>query len=172
MKYFVTLGARRYEVIVNGDAIRINGQAHHARIELVPGMPVCHLVVDGRSHTVTQERSGPGRWALRLGGEPVEIEVLDERADHIRGLVGTGRGHGAVGAIRAPMPGLVTKVQVEAGALVKAGQGLVVLEAMKMENELKAPAAGVVLAIFVAPGQAVEKGLPLLELGPAEGGTA
>jgi pyruvate carboxylase subunit B len=105
---------------------------------------------------------------LRQGGEAVEVEVMDERTAHIRSLVGTGKGHSAGGPLRAPMPGLVTKVLVEPGVMVTAGQGLLVLEAMKMENELKAPAAGVVLAVRVSAGQAVEKGLPLVELGPAD----
>jgi pyruvate carboxylase subunit B len=62
------------------------------------------------------------------------------------------------------MPGLVVRVQVEAGAAVAAGSGVVVLEAMKMENELRAPAAGRVRAILAAPGTAVEKGAVLIEL--------
>jgi biotin carboxyl carrier protein len=62
------------------------------------------------------------------------------------------------------MPGLVLRLEVSVGATVRAGQGLIVLEAMKMENEIKAGLAGVVKAIHVAPGQAVEKGAPLVEL--------
>ena len=61
------------------------------------------------------------------------------------------------------MPGLVVRIPVNAGDAVSAGTGLVVLEAMKMENELKAPSATVVKSIRVAPGEAVEKGQVLLE---------
>jgi pyruvate carboxylase subunit B len=64
----------------------------------------------------------------------------------------------------APMPGLILKVEVEVGQAVKAGQGVVVVEAMKMENELKAPADGVVARIEVQPGQTVDKGATLLVL--------
>jgi pyruvate carboxylase subunit B len=63
------------------------------------------------------------------------------------------------------MPGLVVRLLVREGEQVQAGAGLVVLEAMKMENELKAPRAGVVQGIRVAPGQTVEKGAVLLQLG-------
>jgi pyruvate carboxylase subunit B len=62
------------------------------------------------------------------------------------------------------MPGLVVRVNVQPGDEVQAGQGLVVMEAMKMENELRAPAAGRVRAILAAPGTAVEKGAVLIEL--------
>jgi biotin carboxyl carrier protein len=62
------------------------------------------------------------------------------------------------------MPGLVLRVETEPGATVRAGQGLVVLEAMKMENELSSPVAGTVTAIHAVPGQPVEKGTVLIEV--------
>ena len=65
--------------------------------------------------------------------------------------------------LRAPMPGLILRVEVEAAQAVKPGQGLVIMEAMKMENELKAAAAGVIARIHVQPGQAVEKGAVLID---------
>ena len=65
------------------------------------------------------------------------------------------------------MPGLVVRVQVEAGQAVAAGTGMVVLEAMKMENELRAATAGTVRSVRVAPGEAVEKGQVLVEFEPA-----
>ncbi|MBX7119599.1 MAG: acetyl-CoA carboxylase biotin carboxyl carrier protein subunit [Gemmatimonadaceae bacterium] len=61
------------------------------------------------------------------------------------------------------MPGLIVRVQVAAGDAVRAGQGIVVMEAMKMENELRAPADGTVRAIHAVPGTAVEKGAVLVE---------
>jgi biotin carboxyl carrier protein len=67
------------------------------------------------------------------------------------------------------MPGLVLRVQVEPGQRVAEGGGLVVLEAMKMENELKSPATGVVKAVRVSPGEAVEKGQVLVEFEPPGG---
>jgi pyruvate carboxylase subunit B len=63
------------------------------------------------------------------------------------------------------MPGLVVRVSATAGQTVAAGQGLIVLEAMKMENELRAPAAGRVTSVRVSEGQAVEKGQVLIEFG-------
>ena len=64
----------------------------------------------------------------------------------------------------APMPGLIVRVNVKAGDQVAQGQGLVVMEAMKMENELRAPAAGTVKTVNIAPGTAVEKGTILIEM--------
>jgi len=71
--------------------------------------------------------------------------------------------------VRAPMPGMVLRVEVESGQKVASGSGLLVLEAMKMENEIRAGSAGVIKQIFVRPGQAVEKGADLLEITIAQG---
>jgi pyruvate carboxylase subunit B len=106
---------------------------------------------------------GRGRWALTEHGERVELEVLDERAHHIRGLTGAADQRRAAEVLKAPMPGLVVRIQVEPGVRVSAGDGLVVLEAMKMENELKAPAGGVVKRVRVTAGEAVEKGQVLVD---------
>ena len=64
----------------------------------------------------------------------------------------------------APMPGLIVRVNVQEGDHVRPGQGLVVMEAMKMENELRATVAGIVRRVVVSPGSAVEKGATLLEM--------
>ncbi len=78
------------------------------------------------------------------------------------GAVGATGAAGATGAIRAPMPGRVMRVLVSVGDRVKARQGVIVVEAMKMENELRAPNDGVVKEVLVAPGAAVETGAILV----------
>ena len=163
MKYFVKLDGIAHEISVDGDSVVIDGSPARAHLEMVQGTPVCHLVLDGRSHTFAVSASGSGgKWALVDRGEVVEVEVLDERTRHIQGLVGAGKTQAGGGTVKAPMPGLVVKILVEPGAAVAAGQGLVVLEAMKMENEIKAASAGVVESVAVQPGQAVEKGAALV----------
>ena len=117
-----------------------------------------------RSIAVALDPAGPGRWALTRRGERWEAEVVDERTRHIRSLTGGGESARGPAALRAPMPGLVVRVLVEAGQPVAEGAGLVVLEAMKMENELRARAQGVVKAVAVKPGETVDKGQILIEL--------
>src|SRR5205809_97683 len=77
------------------------------------------------------------------------------------------RGDGG-GTVRAPMPGVVVRIEVVEGQQVDAGAGLVVVEAMKMENELRAPRSGMVQTVHVAVGQAVEKGASLVTLASPE----
>jgi pyruvate carboxylase subunit B len=128
----------------------------------VDGTPVRNLLLDDGSWILPIEPDGRGKWVLQRWGERFEVEVVDERTRHIKGLVGTGSAQVGPAALKAPMPGLVVRVLVESGQAIAAGQGVVVLEAMKMENELKAQGPGVVDLVQVKPGQAVEKGALLV----------
>src|SRR5690606_13009749 len=98
-----------------------------------------------------------GTWHLTIEGQPVTAEVVDERTKAIRAMAGAEETASA-GVLVAPMPGMVVRILVEPGQTVAAGQGVIVVEAMKMENELRSPAAGVVAHIAVSAGQTVEKG--------------
>ena len=163
MKYVVLLDGQTIEVEVDGDRVTVDGRAHSATLGVISGTPLRQLLIDGRPLTLSVEAIGRGRWALTPKGERWEMEVLDERTRHIRSLAGGGDQRRAAGVLKAPMPGLVVRVQVQPGEQVAAGAPLVVLEAMKMENELKAGAPGVVKSVRVAAGEAVEKGQVLVE---------
>jgi biotin carboxyl carrier protein len=163
MKYVVLLDGQPIEVEVVGDRVTVDGRAHSATLGVISGTPLRQLLIDGRPLTLSVEAIGRGRWALTPKGERWEMEVLDERTRHIRSLAGGGDQRRTAGVLKAPMPGLVVRIQVQPGEQVAAGHPLVVLEAMKMENELKAGAPGVVKSVRVAPGEAVEKGQVLVE---------
>jgi biotin carboxyl carrier protein len=98
--------------------------------------------------------AGPGDLLVALDGRTVTVTVNGRRSAHAEGAL---HGHGQV-SIVAPMPGRVVRVLVAAGDLVDVRQPVVVVEAMKMENELRAPRAGHVKEIAVAPGTSVEAG--------------
>lgn len=169
MKYFVTLGDREVEVIIDGEQVTVDGRTVIVHQTSIPGTPLHQVMIDGRTLLLPLERLGPGRWSSTAWGERREAGVLDERARHIQGLVRQAEPQAQGGVIRAPMPGLVLRIPVAVGDAVAAGQGVLVLEAMKMENEIKAAGPGVVAAIPVQPGQAVEKGQVLLQMGPVPG---
>lgn len=164
MKYFVTVAGREHVVEVDGDRLTVDGQPVEATAAGVAGTPVRQLLVDGASWMLTVDAAGRGRWDLGWRGDRWEVEVVDERTRHIRSLTGAGQARAGGGVLKAPMPGLVVRVLVEPGQAVEAGQGVVVLEAMKMENELKAVGPGVVRAVRAEVGRPVEKGAVLVEL--------
>lgn len=162
MKYQVSVAGQTVEVEVDGEFVTVNGRRYAAELRTVPGTPVRNLLADGSSWIIPVEGLGRGQWLLQRRGDRFEAEVLDERTAHIRSLVGEGKAASGPAALKAPMPGLVVRVLAEPGQTVAAGQGLVVLEAMKMENELKAVGAGVVDQVSARAGQAVEKGAVLV----------
>ena len=120
--------------------------------EAEPG--VYSILLEGRSYEARVEET-PDGLVVAVDGERFEISVRDPRklARHR----GTQRGEG-VQAVAAPMPGKVVRVLAAAGDTVNAGQGLVVVEAMKMQNELKAPRAGRLLTMSAREGSTVTAG--------------
>jgi len=118
------------------------------------------LIVDGRSYDVELDESGD-EVSVLVGAELLTVDVADERAVRLRVGVAGFSVSGKV-VVTAPMPGKVVRVLVAPGAQVTEGQGLVVVEAMKMENELKSPKAGTVVEVFAKEGSAVEANAKLL----------
>jgi acetyl/propionyl-CoA carboxylase alpha subunit len=165
MKYLVDVNGERLEVLLDGTAAAVGGDPRPAHVAGLEGTPVQLVTIGGVQHRVVARR-GPsrGRYALWIDGWRFEVEALDERARAIRDLSAMHATAAGPAPVIAPMPGLIVRVQVAVGDVVEAGQGVVVMEAMKMENELRAPASGVVKAVHASPGKAVEKGATLVEL--------
>jgi biotin carboxyl carrier protein len=166
VKYVVEVAGRTVEADVDGDRIRVDGSEVIAHLTELPGTPIAILTIGDTVHqiAVTREASR-GRYVLSVGGRRYEAEALDERTRAIRQLSAANAAPSGPAPLVAPMPGLIVRVNVAVGDVVRAGQGLVVMEAMKMENELRAAAAGVVKAVRATPGTAVERGTTLVELG-------
>jgi biotin carboxyl carrier protein len=165
VKYFVTVNGEEHEVVLDGSGVHADGAAVSAHLADLEGTPMRLVTVGDTVHRV-QVRPGErrGMYTLSIDGYRFEVDALDERARTIRALSGAAAAAAGPAPLVAPMPGLIVRVNVGPGDAVQAGQGLVVMEAMKMENELRATVDGVVKAVLVAAGMAVEKGTVLLEL--------
>jgi pyruvate carboxylase subunit B len=165
MKYVVDIDGERLTVELTGDEVRIGDEVLSAHLVDVEGTPVSLLTIGDRVYRlVTRRGEARGQYTLALEGRRFAVEALDERTRAIRDLANAAQAAAGPAPLVAPMPGLIVRVAVQVGDVVGAGQGLVVMEAMKMENELRAPAAGTVSAIHAVPGTAVEKGALLVEL--------
>lgn len=147
----------RYRVLVDGTEL----VAVARRIDERGSVVSWSLIdADGRQRLIDIDGNLPDLKVSLSHGEPVQIKVSDRRdAATEASTAATTSGN-----LRAAMPGKVVKVLVQPGDTVKAGQGLLVIEAMKMENELRAPAGGKIAAISVREGQAVEAGQELVAL--------
>jgi len=171
MRYFVTLAGRTLQVELEPEGVRVDGVEVSADLAHVEGTDLRSLLLDGASYGILANLREDGLWDLHLRGRRWAAEVVDERTRAIREMAGDAGAAQGPRPIRAPMPGLVVKVEVAVGDRVEAGQGVAIVEAMKMENELRAEAPGVVAGIRVSPGQAVEKDQILIDLrAPADAG--
>jgi acetyl/propionyl-CoA carboxylase alpha subunit len=167
MRYYVSIGTHNIEVDLDGDRVTIAGEVVHAHIDPIPPGDLHVLRLGDAVHRLHARRpagAGRGRYDVAIDGYRWGVEALDERARAIRDLAGSAERPTGPARLVAPMPGLIVRVNVNEGDRVRAGQGLVVMEAMKMENELKAATAGIVRHIAITPGSAVEKGALLLQM--------
>jgi acetyl/propionyl-CoA carboxylase alpha subunit len=166
VKYIVQLNDQRKTVSIEPDGVRYEDEAPvHAELSDIEGSPVRMVKLGTHVYRVVAEkRRGRGNYTLWVDGHRFESEALDERTRSIRDLSAASAGPAGPAPIIAPMPGLIVRVNVSVGDRVEAGQGIVVMEAMKMENELRATAPGTVASVEVSPGTAVEKGALLVSL--------
>jgi len=150
------------EIGVDGYEVILDGRRHRVELCCLDGaVASLRFIGDGRSFQVIYQRGGNGSWRMRVGEREFDFQVLTPVE-----AVETSEAARTSGASRlsAPIPGKVVAVKVAAGDEVAAGQSLVVLEAMKMENELTAETAGRVTTVHIEPGATVESGELLIEL--------
>jgi pyruvate carboxylase subunit B len=165
MKYVVTVNGEQIEVAVDGGNASVDGESVPARVTQLDGTPVRLVTIGDRVHRVIVRRGeNRGQQMLSIDGHRYDVEALDERTHTIRQLSAASAAPTGPAPLKAPMPGLVVRVSVAVGDTVSAGQGLVAIEAMKMENELRCVAGGRVKAVHATIGQAVEKGALLVEI--------
>ena len=165
MKYFVRIGEEDHEVVLDADGVHLDGEDIAAQVASIEGTPVRMVTIGDEVHrVVVRPGSSRGRYTLWLDGYRFDVEALDERTRAINERSGASAKALGPAPVVAPMPGLIVRINASVGDDVGAGQGLVVMEAMKMENELRSASAGTVKAIRAEPGTAVERGAVLVEL--------
>lgn len=158
-------GGKELRIEQESGNLLIDGQNHpYTLSELRPGS--YHLLMGGKTHSVEvleADRTSK-QYVLRINGKTVNVGLRDRFDDLLKRLGMDGGGSQKTGHLKAPMPGLVVDVPVTEGQTIAKGDTLLVLEAMKMENALKAAADATVKKILVNKGQAVEKNTVLIEL--------
>ena len=174
MRFIAHLGDREHEIIVNNHAaddgyytMTLDGKDYEVDAQLMRSHIVSTLI-DHRSYDVDIEKVGDpddtldGRMRARVRGRVVSLNMLDERRHKMKEAASAHLHGEGVAQIDSPMPGKVLKLLVSEGDEVTQGQGIVVVEAMKMENELKSPKDGTVTRIDCKEGQAVNAGATLI----------
>jgi biotin carboxyl carrier protein len=164
MKYITTIDDKEFAVeIIDEHHVSIDGKVLTVDFESVSGQPVYSLLVDGKSYEA-YVYPGESDWQVLIKGQLYPAKVEDEREKRLRNAAGGDVSEGNEFHLKAPMPGLVVSIPVSEGQAVEKGQVLVVLESMKMQNELKSPRAGTVGRLRVNQGDTVEQKQTILSV--------
>jgi acetyl/propionyl-CoA carboxylase alpha subunit len=164
MKYVTTIDNKEYIVdVIDERHVSINGSMIEIDFHEVSGQGVYSLLIGGKSYEA-YVYPGDENWQVLLRGRLYDAIVEDEREKRLRSTAGGGVAEGGEYIMKAPMPGLVVAVQVKDGDVVKKGQTLIILESMKMQNELKSPKDGTISRIRVKQGDSIEIKAPMLSV--------
>jgi len=164
MKYITTIDNKEFEIeIVDERHIRIGERLLEVNFKSVSGQPVFSLILDGKSYE-SFVYQGEEDWEVLIRGRQYQVKIEDEREKRLKAAAGGGVIEGGEFHLKAPMPGLVVSILIEEGQEVKKGQVMLILESMKMQNELKAPRDGVMGRVRVKAGESVEQRQTLLSV--------
>ena len=175
--YTVTIDESVYKIVsVSDHQVEVDGVCHNVDFVTLDGRSFS-LILDGKTFLVetTEPQTGGGHDSngngelghtvhLGVNGNHFAARVDDEHSLLVRSLFAKPQSSSGIQIIRAPMPGLISRIEVSIGDEVASGKGLLVLEAMKMENEIRSLRHGRVQSIHVKKGKPVEKGEPLVTL--------
>ena len=161
MKLKARIGEREEDLILKVEDGRVSaaigGRVYNLEVrEPMPGSYLFFHGNDVHECLVSERAKSKDHFDVSLRGRNHAVTIVDPK--RLRSGQNSDRHHHGVAEILAPMPGKVVRVQLEAGANVEKGVGIVVVEAMKMQNEMKSPRDGVVVAINVKPGDTVNAG--------------
>lgn len=155
MKYVTTIGEQEYLVeILDEHHVLVDGKPYEVDFAEISDQPVYSLLLDGSSYEAYVYPSDK-TWQVLLHGRLYPALVEDERERRLRAAAGSQVQESGEFHLKAPMPGLVVAIPVEEGQPVKKGEVLIILESMKMQNELKSPRDGVAARLRVQPGDSV-----------------
>ena len=161
MKLRARTGELLEDLILNVEEGRVTaevgGRVYNLEVrELLPGSYLFFRDTEVHECLVSERAKSKEEFVVSIRGRSHPVTILDPK--RLRSGQNSDRHHHGVAEILAPMPGKVVRVQLEAGANVEKGTGIVVVEAMKMQNEMKAPRAGVLVSVNVKPGDTVNAG--------------
>jgi len=160
MKFTVTIDGKEIPVTFDEAygkrTLEVDGATHQLSVLRVEGERLRFTVDDRPIEAFVTGK--PPELAVDVGLGPIPLQAEETRFAEVRRISGQTQSVRRIADLKAPMPGLVTRILVAEGDPVQPGTPILVMEAMKMENELRAAGQGVVLKVKVAPGEAVEQG--------------
>lgn len=168
MIYYAKIDGKEFTIDIGKGQISVDDQPYQLDFQDLSEPGIVSLLLNNRSIEAVVDEKEDDSFEVLIRGELYSVQVQDERSRRLA----MARGETAVDSgefvIKSPMPGIIVKTPVEAGQSVKKGDSIIILESMKMENELRAPRDGIVTRVHVEPGQSVEKDQALAIIGDEE----
>ena len=162
MIYIAKVNDQEYIIEISQEnQIVVNGETYEIDFRQMPRSGVTSLLINHHSLEAVIDE-GDGIWNVLIRGELYPVEVADERSHRLAKARGSFSPPDGEVSVNSPMPGIIIAVPVSEGDAVAKGDKVIILESMKMENELRAPRDGVVTQVKVEPGSNVEKGQVLI----------
>lgn len=167
MKYITIVNDQEFIIEIDQEGqVSVDGRPYAVDFQQLSEGGILSLLLNNHSlEAIVEERENG--WEVLIRGELYSVDVQDERAYRLARARGTVAEITGEATIESPMPGLIIDVLVEPNQIVQKGDKIVILESMKMENELRSPRDGVVKHVYVAPGASVEKNQVLATIGDA-----
>jgi len=165
MKYYAKLSDKEHviEIDNNEAGISVFLDGNHQRVELqrIGESNLYSLIADNKSHQLFIEKKQDG-YLISINGHKYRVTIEDEKSRLLRSLIKTDAAqHGPI-EVKSPMPGLIVRINVAEGQEIQKDDSLVIIEAMKMENEIRANSNGVVKKLLIKEGDSVDKGAALM----------
>lgn len=165
MKYVSRVNDREYVIEIDQEGrILVDDEPYNIDFEQLSEGGIISLLINSRSlEAIVEERDEA--WEVLIQGELYTVQVQDERSYRLARARATSLEVAGEAVIKSPMPGVIIAVPVSEGQVITKGEKVVILESMKMENELRSPRDGIVKHVYVAEGANVEKGQVLATIG-------
>ena len=169
MKYITSIADQEYAIEILGpNEVSVNGKTYHVDFQPISGQPVYSLIVDGGSFQAHIFEGDQDELEILLRGTLYTALVEDEREKRLKAAAGDSAASSSEFILKSPMPGLIVDVPVKEGDEIEKGAVLVILESMKMQNELKSPQKGTVTQVEASAGDSVEQKQTLVKVDPAK----
>jgi biotin carboxyl carrier protein len=164
MIYITSVNGKDFSVeILDEHNVKVDNKIFEVNFISIADQPVFSLIMDGKSFEA-YVYPGDDDYQVLLQGRSYSVKVEDEREKRLRAAGGSTVSQSSEYHLKSPMPGMVVSLPIEEGQPVTKGQVLVILESMKMQNELKSPRDGTLARVRVKPGDSVEQRQPLLSV--------
>ncbi|MDO8550268.1 MAG: biotin/lipoyl-containing protein [Ignavibacteria bacterium] len=161
-EFIVTIKEKKLRVAFTGDnKASVDGKEYNYSLSKLNNNTY-KLFVDNKSFLITARKNGGSEFIVTLEGQVIETKVLSALKEKAANLIEAKAAKHSITIVKSPMPGMILKIKKKAGDEVMQGDSVLILEAMKMENDIRSPVSGKIKEVKIIEGQAVEKGISLL----------